>query len=213
MTTVDSILTGPSGPFVHSLAGAASDALPVDVVAILDPRKTPSRFLPWLAAHEGVRLWFDDWSEERKREIVADWTRLASIIGTKAAAAAFLAYVDTVIVHRRTYPSRFPVGRMAAALTPIQFPTFSARYLLKAKLRTHRRALCQGRSAVGLAAAIGVPREPLIRAKSALVASTAPETAQTVTFAHRTLITLDDGFDLAAPGGARLGSFRDRTRL
>lgn len=205
------LLHDAAGPMLRALAAAFTDELPVPIRQIMDPATTPAAFLPFLAAHRSVDLWFDDWPEARKRRMVDEAVKLAALKGTRAAAAAFLDFVDATIVHKRAYPSRFPVGRIAAGRTPIQFPTFTAQYLLKVALRAPPRAEIVGRTAIGRAAVQPFDFERLRRAKRAIVVSKAPETAYTVTFAHRVPVTLDDGFDLAA--GHALGSFKDRITL
>lgn len=212
MKRADEILPNDEGPIQNGIAFSASDELPVPIAQILDPFATPARFLPWLAAHNGVRLWWSDWPEERKRRIIDDWPRLASLIGTRAAAVAFLAYVDAEVVAKRSYPARFPVGRMAAGRsTPIRHPAHTAQFLIKVRLRAHPRAICVGRTAVGRGAVLGVDREPLRRARAALVASKAPGSEYSASFAHRSPITVDDGFDLDA--GLAFGDFMDRASL
>ena len=206
--------------FQKALLDALDRALPVPLRETLNPLLTPAEWLPWLAAHEGVPLWFDDWEEERKREIIAHSAgispahpgeRLLDLIGTVAAAPLFLAYVDAQIVHKVSHPARYPVGRIAAGITPINHRPFVARYLVKTALVAPVRAICVARTAVGLAALRPVSREPLIRAKRALTVSKAPATAYSVTFAHRLPVTLEDGIDLDA--GVKLGDFKDRNRL
>jgi len=211
MTTAADILPGNAAPFELALAEAMTDTLPVPIREIMDPATTPVPFLPFLAAHESVDLWFGDWSEDRKRLMITQAMQLAALKGTSVAAEAFLDYVDTAIVHKRSYPSKFPVGRIAAGLTPIQHPTFTAHFLLKLALKAPKNAIVVGRTAVGSAAVMDVDREPIRRALHALVVSKAPETAYTATFAHRLPVTLDDGVDLDA--GHIMGSFKDRTRL
>lgn len=197
--------------FERAVVAAVDDPLPVPIRQIVNPAETPEQFLPWLAAHEGVRFWYSDWSAERKRQIIADWVRLANLIGTKSAAEAFLAYADAELIHKRSYPSRYPVGRYAVGIHPIQFPTFTARHLVKVALQRRKGAWCAGYSSIGRASIRPPNTEPLRRAEHALVVAKAPETVFTVSFAHRVPITLDDGFDLDA--GHVMGSYRDRTRL
>jgi P2-related tail formation protein len=197
-----------------------SDELPVPYGQLMDPYQTPAQFLPWLAAHYSIDLWYEDWPEARKREIIArssgrsvvhsgEW--LAELKGSVAAAPAYLSYVDAQIIHKVSHPARFPVGRIAAGVTPIQHKPFVARWLLKVDLTAPANAVCAARTAVGRAAVRTINREPMRRAKATLSASKAPETAYTVNFAHRVPVTLDDGFDLDA--GHVLGSFKDRIRL
>src|SRR5690606_19844942 len=95
----------------------------------------PSEFLPWLAVHEGVRLWFSDWNDERKRKMIADAPALASIIGTHEAAVRFLEYVDAEVIDTVSYPARFVLGTSAVGITPLNHPPFRARYLVKVHLK------------------------------------------------------------------------------
>lgn len=206
------ILYREAAPFERALARAASATLPIPIRQILDPRDAPAAFLPFQGAHESADLWFEDWPEERKRRMVeALRDGLADTKGTEAAAPAFLAFVDAVIVHKRAYPSRFPVGRIAAGITPVQHPTFTARYLVKVALEAPGRAVIVGRSAIGRAAVRTVDFEPIRRANRALAVSKADDTAYSVTYAHRVPVDLDTGFDLDA--GVCLGVFQDRHRL
>lgn len=197
--------------FERAIASAGSDDLPVPLEQILDPLATPAKWLAWLAANESVDLWFDDWSDARKRQMVAEALELASIKGTRAAAERFLSFVDARIIYKISHPARFPVGRIAVGITPINHKPFVARYVVMSKLTAPINAICVGRSAVGRAALRPINREPLRRAKLALSISKASETAYSVTFAHRLPITLDDGTDLDA--GHKFGDFKDRITL
>lgn len=211
MTGAD-LQAGSAGAFQRAAAEAFIDVLPVPIREILDPAQTPLTFLPHLAVHEGVRLWYSDWSRERKRQIIADWPRLAALIGTRAAAQRFLDYVDAEIIHKVSYPAVRPVGRLAVGVHPISHKHHRARFLVKTKLTAPRRAIVVGRTAVGRACIRPASVEPLERAKHALVTAKAPATEYGVTFAHRLPITLDDEISLDGPGFA-FGSFKDRTRL
>jgi P2-related tail formation protein len=195
----------------EGFAVAMTDELPVPLRQALDPQTAPVNLLPFLAAHDSVDLWYPDWSEERKRRMIEEAPELATLIGTRAAAARFLPYVDTEIIHKMSHPARFPVGRIAVGLSPIQHKPFLTRFLCKVALTPSPRAVCVERTAVGRAAVQTINREPLRRAQMALTVSKGPYTAYTVTFAHRIPITLDDGFDLDE--GHVFGAYRDRIRL
>lgn len=211
MTSVDKLLPANSEPFERALGTAMTDTLPVPLRAAMDPLQTPADLLPWLAVHEGVHLWWSDWSEARKRQIIAEWPRLAWLIGTRAAAERFLAYVDTTIIHKVSHPSRWPVGGLAVGIDPINHPPHTARYLVKTELKAPAAAICVGMVAVGHASIRPPDPEPLNRALVALSTSKAPDKAYSVSFAHRRRVTLDDGIDLAT--GHHLGQYMDRTRL
>ena len=206
------LLADNSEAFELAIAEAMADELPVPVRQILDPATTPSAFIPFLAAHRSADLWFEDWPEDRKRQMVAEAPFLARLVGTQAAAEAFLAYVDAEIIHKVSHPARFPVGRIAVGRrTPVHHKPFVARFLVRVSLTAPAHATIVGRTAVGRAAIRTINREPLRRAKTALSLSKAPETAYTVSFSHRVRRTLDDGLSLDA--GLVLGSFKDRHTL
>lgn len=195
----------------HALLHAMQDDLPIPLDIILDPDRTPTEWLPFLAVHEGVRFWFPDWSEGRKRQIVRQWRDLARLIGTRAAAEQFLAFVDAEIIHKVSYPAQKPIGRWALGRSPIKHPPFKSRFLVKTELKAPKGAFIIGRTAIGRGSLSPPSVEPLRRAKAALTFSKSPDTAYAVSFAHRVRRTLRDGFDLSA--GHVLGSFKDRVRL
>lgn len=213
MNAVAELLPANSDVFELALAEAMSDALDVPYADIMDPAKTPAEFLPFLAAHKSVDLWYSDWPEARKRQMVAEAEELASLVGTVAAAPRFLSFVDTIIIHKVGHPARHPVGQIAAGITPVNHQPFVARYLLKTDLVVKPFSSRVGQSVVGKKrdAVRTIDREPLNRAKKAITLSKIDGTAYSVTFAHRELVTLDDGFDLDTD--FRLGKYKDRIRL
>jgi len=200
--------------FEKSLIRDLSLWIETNIRDVVDPDRCPVEFLPFLAVHESVDLWYNDWTEARKRQMIKDCkSGLAESKGTRDAAQRFLSYVDTQVVHRRTYPSRFPVGRIAAGgSTPVNFPHSTAQYLLKLDLAAPKNAVCSGRTAVGRSCVQPVSFEPLVRANHAITISKAPDKAYAVTFAHRVVMTLDDGLDLGGDG-VKLGLFQDRYYL
>ncbi|MCW2319314.1 P2-related tail formation protein, partial [Rhodoblastus acidophilus] len=161
-----------------------SDDLPVPVRQVVDPAQTPADFLPWLAGHESVDLWFSDWSEVRKRTVIANAWRDAAWKGTRAGAVAFLSYVDAELLDVVAYPRPFIVGR-AAMGAPVNHPPFLARYLVKVDTVEPGNAFVMGRAAVGRAAARNPDMTPINRCLTALRAARAPETQIRVSFAHR----------------------------
>lgn len=194
--------------FERAIAEAATDALPVPIRELLDPAQTLSVFLPFLAEHESVDLWFDDWPIERKRAMIADGLRLASLKGTRVGLRGFLTYVDATLVSTIAHPRRFVLGQSALGVQPLKFPIYTALYLIKVRLRRHRRGLVFGRGALGRHALVPVDREPIRRANIAATVSKAPATQYTATFAHRRRPFFDEmafgmGFD----------QFIDRTSL
>ena len=112
MTDVVALLPAtPTGPFERAMAAGMSDDLPVPYAQILNPYDTPVIWLPWLAAHHAVDLWFDDWPEARKREMIAqcagvstvypDDPPLGELKGTLKGLKRYLEFVDATIVDRK----------------------------------------------------------------------------------------------------------------
>ncbi|WP_336812236.1 phage tail protein I [Bosea sp. MMO-172] len=197
-----------AGHYERVTMDAAQAELPIPLRQLVDPATTTPAFLPFVAVHEGVKLWFDDWSEARKRQIAAAWPQLSDLIGTRPGLVGLLAYVDATLVSAVAHPRRFVAGQSAVGVQPLQFPPFTARYLVKVTLRRHVRAVIAGRSACGIGASVPVSREPIFRAQVAATVSKGPATQYTVTFAHRRRPTFDEmlfgmGFD----------EFIDRTSL
>lgn len=213
MSTAGDLLPSNSEVFERALAEAISDTLPVPYAEIMNPATAPAKWLPWLAVNESVKLWLEDWPDERKRAMIAGSSALSKLVGTRAAAERFLAYVDTEIIHKVSYPQKFPVGRIAVRLTPVFSPEFVARFLLKVTLHSRKNAVCVTRAAVGKAHIKPIDSTPLQRAKLALVLSKAADTEYSVNFAHRLPITLDDGDGLDLDAGHVLGAYKDRIRL
>lgn len=185
----------------------AEAVLPVPLRQLVDPTATTPAFLPFVAVHNGVQLWFDDWSEARRRQMAADW-ELADLVGTRIGLRRHLAYVDSQLISSVAHPRRFVAGLSAVGVQPLQFPIFTARYLIKVGLRRHIRSCVASRSALGKHALVPVNLEPIRRAKIAATVSKGPGTQYTATFAHRRRPRFDEmqfgmGFD----------EFIDRTSL
>ena len=201
------LLPETSGPGEWAAMEGAEAQLPIPIRELVDPASTTTGFLPFVAVHNGVKLWFDDWSVARKRAIAADW-ELPDLIGTRPGLRRFLGYVDAELISAVAHPRRFVLGRSALGVQPIQFPSFTARYLIKVGLKRHRRGLVLSRGAWGRHALVPVNLEPIRRAKIAATVSKGPSTQYTATFAHRRRPTFDEmqfgmGFD----------DFIDRTSL
>lgn len=207
----NALLPGGSKPFTVAIAAAMTDTLPVPIREAVDPLRTPAAFLPFLAAHESVDLWFDDWPEARKRAMVAEAPVLAGKKGTRAASARFLSYVDAELVATVAYPARFVFGRARIGRTPVGHSAFVARYLLKIVTHTPPRAFVIGRSPMGRRLLKTPSREPFKRALAALRVAKAPETEYRADFAHKRPLQLSDGPLL--DGSYRLGDFVSRRTL
>lgn len=209
-----------SEAFEKALIAGMTDDLPVPYNVIMDPYRTPARFLPWLAAHHSVDLWYDDWSEERKREMIAQCagvstdypaSPLAALKGTLVGLKRYLAFVDADIIDRIAHPARFTFGRAVIGRTPIAHQPFTAHYLVHVTLRAPKNHFQIGRSAFGRAALTSVDLEPIHRARRAMVTAKTPDTLYTVTFAWRRPITLQDA--VMIDGGASPGGYRQRQYL
>lgn len=220
MTAARVLLSDGTGPLERAMAAGMSDDLPVPYAQIMDPYQTPERFLPWLAAHHSVDLWFDDWGDDRKREMVAQCagvspvypaSPLGALKGTLEGLKRYLAFVDAEIVDRIAHPSRFTFGRAVIGRTPIAHKPFVAHYLVKVSLQAHVNRFQVGRSSFGRAALTAVDLEPIRRAKLAMAISKSAETQYTVTFAWRRGITFQD--NLPIDGSHIFGGFIDRARL
>lgn len=201
MSDVASILPKNSREFEKAAAKAMSDDLPMPIRQIMDPMETPAEWLPFLAAHHNVNLWYDDWSEERKREIIAHFSgrsvaypgeTLPDLIGTRCGLVRYLSYVDAEIIDRIVHPQPFTFGRAVLGRTPINHKAFVAHYLIKVLLEPPPNGFRIGRSAFGHNALTPVDLEPLRRVKAAIRAAKGPATKYSVNFAWRRKITLDD---------------------
>jgi len=210
MTTAKDLLPFED-PLEASIAEAVSDTLPVPVDRALDPLTTPARFLPFLAQHKGVRLWYSDWADDRKRQMIAQSSDLAAKVGTRAGVLGFLPFVDAELLDAIAYPARFVMGRSVIGRAPIGHPPFVARYLVKIETKTPPRAFVLGRSVIGRHRLKTPSPEPFRRGMAALRAAKAPDTEYRVDFAHMRPLKLSDGPLLS--DNLRLGAFVARTTL
>ncbi|CUW99303.1 phage tail protein I [Agrobacterium genomosp. 2] len=220
MRDVVALLPSNSEAFEYALAGGMSDDLAVPFADLMDPYKTEARLLPYLAAHHSVDLWYDDWTEERKREMIAQCagrsvrypgSRLAALKGTLVGLKRYLAFVDAEIVDRIAHPARFTFGRAVIDRTPIAHQPFTAHYLVRVSLNAHRNRFQIGRNAFGRAALTSVDLEPIRRAKRAMFTAKTPDTLYSVSFAWRRGITFND--NIFIDGSHAFGGYMDRKRL
>jgi phage tail P2-like protein len=69
--------------------------LPIEALAsMLDPKRIDAKLLPWLAFRLSTDIWSDDWSEEKKRSVLAQQFDLHRLKGTKEGIARMLEIVD-----------------------------------------------------------------------------------------------------------------------
>ena len=111
MSDLSDLLPTVSGEFEIAAAKAMSDELPVPIRQAVDPQAAPPAFLPFLAAHNGVRLWYSDWQQARKRLVIGESIIGNFEVGTRAGVERFLGYVDATLVDVISYPKRFVAGR------------------------------------------------------------------------------------------------------
>lgn len=200
-------------PFERALAAGMSDDLPVPIAQTLDPDTAPEKWLPILAFGESVDLWFDDWPVERKRQVIQDWPRLASLVGTRAAAAEFLALVDAQIVDEVSYPTPFVFGQttMRDGMT-IHHPHHKTYFLIKISPRVRSDHFTFGRSFIGHNHCFHtVDDEPLQRVFAALRAAKVPETQYGVDFGWKRPVRFADAWSLGTP--RRFNHYIDRNTL
>jgi phage tail P2-like protein len=191
--TVADLLPRDAETFEKAAGVAMTDTLPVPIRQIVDPAVTPLAFLPFLAAQESVDLWFEDWTEERKRAMVGDAVALAALKGTREGAVRFLAYVDAVMVDVVAYPAKFIMNYAVIGRTPIGHGPFLANYLIKVDMRKEPGAFVIGRSALKHAYLKRPSREKFDRALIALRVAKGPETEVRVDFAHMRQLQIEDG--------------------
>lgn len=209
--SVPALLPSNATAFEKAVGAGMTDVLPVPFRQILNPATAPERFLPFLAAHRSVDLWFGDWPVERKRQMIADAVRLARLKGTRAGTLAFLDYVDAELLDIIAHPSPFVIGRARIERTPIAHKPFSARHLVKIETSVPPRSFVMGRAVIGRSRLKTPSPEPFNRVLAALRVAKAPETEYRVDFGDKRQWRLADNVPLAA--ALPVGAYLDRTRL
>lgn len=211
MSSVETTLPSSSGVFERALAAGMSDDLPIPFAQVMDPDTTPAPFLPFLASHRSVDLWYDDWSELRQRQMICEAPDLAELKGTHEGVVRFLGFVDAEVVDFVSYPARFVMGLSSPSYTPIGHPPFKARWLVKVLLDKPVNAFVLGLSALGRGALRKIDLTPVRRAKEAMRVAKAPETEYLITTAWRRQITFAD--EILIADGHPVGGYIDRTHL
>ncbi|WP_262027573.1 phage tail protein I [Microvirga sp. Mcv34] len=211
MSELEELLPQNALEFERALAVALTDDLPVPLREIMDPDRTPAAFLPFLAAHKSVDLWFSDWPEERKRRMLREAIRFARMKGTRAGALLALSYVDATLLDAISYPAPMIFGKAVLGRTPIGHPPFLARFLVKVPTVKPPRSFVMGRSAIGTARLKTPSDEPFRRVREAIRAAKAPETEYRLDFAHKRSLQLSDGPALV--DAVRLGAYVPRNKL
>ena len=91
-----------------SLAAAKGTELPAQLVSdVTDPWTCPAELLPFLALERSVDLWDPEWSDERKRWVIAEQARLHRLKTTEAGFRAHLSLVGANLVRTITPRSDF----------------------------------------------------------------------------------------------------------
>lgn len=85
----------------YSGAWVARNYNPAD---LYDPQTCPVEALPWLAQATGVDLWYDDWSEDRKRRVIAAMPALLPLKGTVSGVEGYLDLLDVRMTYVRAFP-------------------------------------------------------------------------------------------------------------
>jgi len=211
MSAVVEILPSSAAVFERALADAMSDALPVPFAEIFDPAETPVAFLPWLAVHDGVRLWFSDWPEALKRLVIEEAPVLAGKVGLRPASQRMLFYVDGTLLDVVSYPEPFVMGRGRIGRTPIGHPAFVARHLVHVETAAPPRAFVMRRAVIGRARYRTPSREKLRRCLVALATAKSPESEYRADFGHKRPLLISDAPPL--DGSHHLGDYVARSKL
>lgn len=209
--TAADLLPRDAGTFEKAVGLAVTDTLPVPIRQIVDPAQTPSAFLPFLAQNESVDLWFEDWTDDRKRAMIAEAVSLASRKGLRIGAVRFLSYVDATLVDARAYPAPFIFGKALIGRTPIALPAFRAHYLVRVDTTLEPGSFVIGRGVIGRNAIKFQSRDKFERALTALRVAKSPETEIRVDFGFMRPLQLGDGPLLDS--GVLLGSYITRTKI
>jgi P2-related tail formation protein len=191
--TAADLLPREAGTFEKAVALALTDVLPVPLRTVLNPAQTPAAFLPFLAAQESVDLWYEDWSDDRKRAMIAEAVSLASRKGLRIGAVRFLSYVDATLVDAVAYPSPFIMNYSIVGRTPIGLKPFKANYLIRVDTTLERHAFVIGRSANGVDFLKRPSREKFDRCLAALRVAKGPETEIRVDFGYLRPLQIEDG--------------------
>lgn len=109
-----SLLPPNASPFerAESLTSAARYPRPAEIIRnAIDPWKCPAHLLPWLAWSWSVDLWNDQWSEERKRQVISRTVELHRLKGTAAGLRQHVALVDAEVRQIVVPPQKAFAGR------------------------------------------------------------------------------------------------------
>jgi len=88
------------------LPDAIQDLMAIQAQATPGAALAPAALLPWLAWHLGMEIWNSDWSEARKRWVVANSIHWHKQKGTRAGISAYLNLVDCDLVGAVVPPAK-----------------------------------------------------------------------------------------------------------
>ncbi len=145
MSDPASLLPSNATPLMRavSLTNAARRPMALGPIgAMLDPAAIPAAVLPYLAAANGVSVWKPEWSDDRKRAVIARSIVLKRRRGTVPCFEGHLAFVDAQLVRFLATPQR-PTPRKALTVDEeaawlAQFPELRIYYF---RNRSHRPAV------------------------------------------------------------------------
>lgn len=107
-------------PLMRAVSLALAERRPIgpaDLAALWDPRRAPAAVLPYLAAAHGVSVWRSDWSDDRKRRVIAQSIDLKRRRGSVPCFEGHLEFVDAELLQVIAPPSR---AFVLQALTPAE---------------------------------------------------------------------------------------------
>ncbi|MBA4269668.1 MAG: hypothetical protein C0447_09655 [Methylobacterium sp.] len=211
MSRPNALLADNALLFTRAMAASHADPLTYDYAAELDPTRSRADLLPILAHDRSVRLWFSDWSIARQRLMVQLAVPLAALEGTRAAAAAYLPFVDGVLVDALRYPSRPFAGRAFADRAIADAPPWKARYLVRVPSLLPAHAAVAGRAFAGRTFARRLDLEPIRRAIAALRVAKSDAAEVRVDFQNWRPLRAGDA--VPAGGGYRAGQHLQRSKL
>lgn len=108
-----------------SLTSAARRPLDSDIIRrVWSPWECPADLLPYLAHAFSVDLWYEEWTETRKRSIIANAVAMHRLKGTLAGIERYLAYTGATLLNVVTPPAKVYSG---ASLTRAQRESWLSR--------------------------------------------------------------------------------------
>lgn len=146
-----SLLPSNSTPWeraVEQTSGERWDDFDVDVIRrARDPWTCPKHLLPFLAFERSVDIWSDKWPEFKQRSVIASAPADHKIKTTEAGIRRYLHIADAELLHVRTPPSGYRMGR---SMTPQEREQWLAQYpeirVYRARRRFDMNGLVLGRS-------------------------------------------------------------------